>query len=163
MHTKISTTGRLLVAACTSALLFGCAMNRPSKPPSVFLPPCNDGSTICLYRGVSAKSNGNASLGPGTFKFNPGLSTFNYENTSGPKPPDCYFVFSVTNPNPGTPVAPLTQLPVNGVAGCDAIFDNTPAGHWDILPSMQCDASVISAYAQSHRSDVANGSNSKCY
>lgn len=162
MSTKATTATRLLIAACTCTLLFGCAVNRPSKPPSVFLPPCNDGSTICLYRGVSAKSNGNASLGPGTFKFNPGLSTFNYEN-GGSKPPACFFVFSVTNPHPGTPVAPMTQLPVNGLTDCEAIFDDTPPGHWDILRSPQCNENVVSAYAQSHRTDVANGSNSHCY
>lgn len=162
MSTKATIATRLLIAACTCALLFGCAVNRPSKPPSVFLPPCNDGSTICLYRGVSAKSNGNASLGPGTFKFNPGLSTFNYEN-GGSKPPACFFVFSVTNPRPGTPVAPMTQLPVNGLTDCEAIFDDTPPGHWDILRSPQCNENVVSAYAQSHRTDVANGSNSHCY
>lgn len=115
-----------------------------------------------IYRGLNADKNGKVQLNPGTFRFNPGLSTFNTPSVVSA----CNFRFTVKTNEHESPDPGYTGE-VEGLEGYEAHFNNDPPGHWDIHQpegvSEEDAAKAVSEYAKAHRGDrVVNGSRNDC-
>ena len=117
---------------------------------------------VDIYRGVDAKSNGNATLSPGQFSFNPTLSNF-IQPQLAPVLKPCNYWFTVIldgEPDVGA------HGPVAGLEGYTALFDNDPEGHWGIIQPEGVSAddakAAVSAFAQQNRQNVVNGTQDNC-
>ncbi|WP_323795839.1 hypothetical protein [Nisaea sp.] len=123
-------------------------------------------SAFDIYRGVSAKNNGNASLGPGSFAFgkNGDLSTFDIGNL--PRNP-CFVKITLANV-PNKPPQVNDTGDVQGlVNNYQAVFDNNPPGHWNIqLGGVNPNTAKndFSNWAKNNRGMViVNGAQNNCY
>lgn len=121
-----------------------------------------------VYRGVDAAANGNARLNPGTFRFNPELSTFSPRVRTGGK---CNVRFTVqnlpNNPPQQGDQGDVAGLPQHNGNSYTATFDNVPPGHWSVAQPAGVLAATaqqeVSQWAQANRANVVeNGSQANC-
>lgn len=128
-------------------------------------------AAVTLYRGVGLNNPGTGKVGlsPGTFRFNPELSTFDSiasavaaASAAGIQPSPCYYTLDVIASQVVGASGPVSGLPVGYVALYDGgTAPNIPPGHWSISQpggmSAASAAAAVSTHAQLNRGRLVNG------